>query len=114
MMPLKASPIMYTRRRLLKALSVGGAVCITGAPQVLAAAEALETTTVRLPNDHNICIAPEYVAEELLRADGFTDIRYVDAAGNRQLDALLRGEIDFSNFSPGGRSMMLIEAGTPI
>ena len=24
-----------------------------------------------------ICIAPQYVAEELLRAEGFTDVRYV-------------------------------------
>jgi NitT/TauT family transport system substrate-binding protein len=106
--------LTFTRRRLLKALSAAGAVCITGAPQVKAAAEALETTTVRLVNDHSICIAPEYIAEELLRAEGFTDIRYVDAPGSQQLDALLRGELDFCHFSPGGRSMVLIDAGTPI
>ena len=36
-----------------------------------------ETTTVRLPKIPGICIAPVYVAEELLRAEGFTDIRYM-------------------------------------
>ena len=39
-----------------------------------------ETTTIRLP-DPRICIAPEYIAEELLRAEGFTDVRYVLDAG---------------------------------
>ena len=27
--------------------------------------------------DPAICVAPQYVAEELLRAEGFTDVRYV-------------------------------------
>jgi NitT/TauT family transport system substrate-binding protein len=99
----------------LKAFSAAGAVvCTTGAPPVLAAAGGLETTTVRLPNDHSICIAPEYAAEELLRAEGFTDIRYVEAPGPQQLDALLQGDLDFYNSSPGGRSMLLIDAGAPI
>jgi NitT/TauT family transport system substrate-binding protein len=106
-------PMTFTRRRLLKALSAAGAVGITGAPQVLAAAEALETTTVRLVNDRSICIAPEYMAEELLRAEGFTDIRYVEAPGPQQQDAILRGELDFYNFTPFG-SIPLIEAGAPI
>jgi NitT/TauT family transport system substrate-binding protein len=107
-------PMTHTRRRFLKALSAVGAAGVIGAPHVLVAAEALETTTLRLPNDHSICIAPEYVAEELLRAEGFTDIRYVEAPGIQQLDALLRGELDFCNFSPGGRSMVSIDAGVPI
>ena len=38
-----------------------------------------ETTTIRLPMSANICWAPQYVAEELLRAEGFTDVRYVPA-----------------------------------
>ena len=83
------------------------------APHVLAAAEALETTTVRLVNDTSICIAPEYMAEELLRAEGFTDIRYVEAPGIQQVDAFLRGELDFTNFVPAG-GIQLIEAGSPI
>ena len=30
---------------------------------------------------HDICVAPTYIAEELLRAEGFTDIRYIPAQG---------------------------------
>jgi NitT/TauT family transport system substrate-binding protein len=79
-----------------------------------AAAEGLlETTTVRLVNDSSICIAPEYMAEELLRAEGFTDIRYIEAPGSQQIDALLRGDLDFTNFFPGG-NIPQIDAGAPI
>ena len=43
----------------------------------MAAEGTLETTTVRLVYDGTIC-SPALVAEELLRAEGFTDLRYVD------------------------------------
>ena len=34
-----------------------------------------ETTTIRLIRNPGICVAPQYVADELLRAEGFTDIQ---------------------------------------
>jgi len=105
-------PLTFTRRRLLTALSAAGAVGITGAPQVLAAAEELETTSLRLVNDGSICIAPEYIAKELLRAEGFTDIRYVETAATQQVDAVVRSEIDFCNFAVG--DIRKIDAGVPI
>jgi len=108
-----AMEIGQTRRRFLTALSLAGAANLLRLPRALAAEDALETTTVRLPNDHSICIAPEYMAEELLRAEGFTDIRYVEAPGSRQYDAFLSGELDFTNFVPAG-GIQLIEAGSPI
>jgi NitT/TauT family transport system substrate-binding protein len=43
-----------------------------------------------------ICGAPVYLAEELLRAEGFTDIRYAETAlGAPSFQAVGRGEIDF-------------------
>ncbi len=42
-----------------------------------AAAQPLETTKLRLVKEPSICIAPQYAAEELLRAEGFVDIEYV-------------------------------------
>ena len=92
--------MMQTRRRFLSTLAVAGAAGLVRTPRALAAEGALETTTVRLPKIPAICIAPLYVAEELLRAEGFTDIRYVATAIN-QPEGLARGEIDFgSNFAP--------------
>jgi NitT/TauT family transport system substrate-binding protein len=44
-----------------------------------------------------ICIAPQYVCEELLRAEGFTDIGYVDAASSAEFnEAIASGKADFT------------------
>jgi NitT/TauT family transport system substrate-binding protein len=74
----------------------------------------LETTSVRSGKIAGICIAPQYVAHELLRAEGFTDIRYVDTEpGTVAAHALAHGEIDFTtNFSPP--LIIAIDAGEPI
>jgi NitT/TauT family transport system substrate-binding protein len=106
-------PMTYTRRRFLQALAAAGVVGLAGAPHALAATEELETTTVRLVNDTSICIAPEYVAEEFLRAEGFTDIRYIEAPGYTQYDALMQGKVDFCNFLAPD-SIPQIEAGAPL
>ena len=37
-----------------------------------------ETTKIRLVRVPAICLAPEYLAEELLRLEGFTDVEYVE------------------------------------
>ena len=92
--------IMPTRRRFLTTLSLAGAAGLVHPPRGLAEEGALETTTVRLPKIFSICVAPQYVADELLRAEGFTDIRYV-ATGTNAPEAIARAEIDFgSNFAP--------------
>ena len=93
-------PMMQTRRRFLTTtLSLAGAA---GLVRPAAGAEVLETTTVRLVNDGSICIAPEYADEDLLRAEGFTDIHYPEVAAVTQVGAVGRGAIDFGNFFPGG------------
>jgi NitT/TauT family transport system substrate-binding protein len=94
-------PMMQSRRRLLTALSLAGAAGLLGARQALAAAAGLETTTVRIAHLPGLCTAPQYVAEELLRAEGFTDVRYVRLApGNNAPDGIARGEVDFGlNFA---------------
>ena len=67
-----------TRRDFLAGLSAAGAAGVLGAPaRSLADEGPPETTTIRLHHDPCICIAPWYIAEDLLRAEGFTDIRYV-------------------------------------
>jgi NitT/TauT family transport system substrate-binding protein len=92
--------LMRTRRRFLTTLSLAGAAGLLRVPRSLAAEGALETTTVRLPKTFGLCVAPQYVADELLRAEGFTDIRYVPSGLNAP-EAIARDEIDFgSNFAP--------------
>jgi NitT/TauT family transport system substrate-binding protein len=104
-----------SRRCFLATLSSAGAAGLIGATTSDAQDGPLETTTVRIAKIPNsICIAPQYVADELLRAEGFTDIRYVATVpGTSSALALARGEIDFTaNFSPP--LIIAIDAGEPI
>ena len=87
--------ITQTRRQFLAGLSVTSAVGLIGARRTLAAEAALETTSVRITKNQGICYAPEYVAEELLRDEGFTDIRYVDVPPPEISAAIARGKVDF-------------------
>ncbi len=89
--------IIQTRRRFLTTLLLVGASGLVRTPRALAAEGALETTIVRVLKFPGICVAPQYVAEELLRAEGFTDIRYVDAGPSLEFSAKVgRGEVDFT------------------
>ena len=91
-----STPMTQTRRRFLAAASLTGVACLFRSPQALAAEGELETTTVRLLKSPGICIAPLYAGEELLRAEGFTDIRFIEFATARELPpALAEGKVDF-------------------
>jgi NitT/TauT family transport system substrate-binding protein len=86
-----------TRRRFLATLSLTGAAGLLGAPPASAGEEILETTSVRLSKTPSICIAPQYIADELLRAEGFTDIRFVDLGQSTpRAQAIAQGTVDFS------------------
>jgi len=67
-------------------------------PSPAAAAEAPpETTKIALARDPTICPAPVYVAESLLKAEGFTDVRYVSMESNQNIPQLLSsGKADLS------------------
>jgi NitT/TauT family transport system substrate-binding protein len=105
--------IVQTRRRFLTALSAAGAAGLVRARASLAAGGALETTIVRIAKVGGICLAPQYVSEELLRAEGFSDIQYVEVSPVGIGEAIGRGEADFSGSEPTNviRSIM---AGAPI
>ena len=104
--------LMHTRRRVLAGLAAGGAAGLVGLPCVRAAEAVVETTTVRLPKSAGICIAPQYVADELLRAEGFTDVRYVELPP-AQTDSVARGEVDFdTNYT--SNLVRGVDAGQPI
>src|ERR1700720_1039291 len=90
-------PVLQNRRRFLATTALAGAAPIVRPPALMAAEVTLETTTIRLPKTPAICIAPSYAAEELLRAEGFTDIRYVELpTATAPIEAVARGEIDLN------------------
>src|SRR5215211_5141596 len=106
--------IAQNRRRFLATLSSAGIAGLIGGRNSRAQDGRLETTTVRIAKIAGICIAPQYVADELLRAEGFTDIRFVATdAGIPAAMSLARGEVDFTaNFAP--TFVIPIDAGEPI
>jgi NitT/TauT family transport system substrate-binding protein len=106
--------IIQNRRDFLASLSAAGAASVLGAGRTLADDAPLETTAVRLIKIPGICIAPQYAAEELLRAEGFTEVRYVvSEAGRIQAELIASGEADFSlNFA--APLIAAMDAGGPI
>jgi NitT/TauT family transport system substrate-binding protein len=85
--------IIPSRRDFLTALSAAGAATAFGSRASLADEGPPETTTLRLQRGAAICVAPEQIAEELLHAEGFTDVRYVPPSKASQVAS---GEIDFA------------------
>jgi NitT/TauT family transport system substrate-binding protein len=99
-----------TRRRLLATLSSATVAGLIGSGKVGAQEAPPETTTIRLAKNASICSAPQYIAGELLRSDGFTNIQYVWRTPAVLSQAIGRGELDFAmHFSPP--SILAIEAG---
>jgi NitT/TauT family transport system substrate-binding protein len=103
-----------SRRRFLATLTAAGGAGLVGATGAIGQDAPPETTTVRLSKITGTCIAPQYLAEEFLRLEGFSDVRYVMSdAGIGQSRSLARGEIDFSlNFA--APLVIPIDAGDPI
>src|SRR5215470_3247900 len=102
-----------SRRRFLATLSSAGAAGFLGASHSSAQEGPPETTTVRLSKNASICVAPQFVAEELLRAEGFTDVRFVEVPLELMARGLARGELDFASaFSP--QYLVRIDEGAPI
>ena len=70
------------RREFLKYTSAMGAASLLGLlPRSAAAEPPPETTKIRLVHAPAICFAPQYLAEELLRLEGFTEVEYIETAG---------------------------------
>ena len=72
-----------------------------------------ETTRIRLAQIPGICVAPQYVAEELLRAEGFGDVQYVKFGSGTMYKAFADGDIDIS-MAFVAPFIMQVDAGAPI
>src|SRR6478672_2165066 len=83
-----------SRRRFLATLSSAGAATFLSTSNTSAQDAPPETTTVRLLKALPICWAPQYLADQFLRAEGFTDIQYVVKAPAAIRAALVAGEAD--------------------
>src|SRR5437763_903429 len=106
--------MLYSRRRLLKLVALAGAIPLIPTAPSLAAEGRLETTGVRLVKFPGVCLAPQYVAEGLLRAEGFTDVRYVDLPSSAEFAVIVaEGKADFT-MDFAARLVLTIDEGGPI
>ena len=105
----------WTRRDFLSAAALAG----TGAvlrlrSDALAAEPAPETKRIRIPQIPSTCRSPEWIAEELLRAEGFTDIQYIPVPGTLGVErALASGDADIAGHF-AAPVILRVEAGDPV
>jgi NitT/TauT family transport system substrate-binding protein len=118
-------PIVQSRRRLLTNFALAGAASLGGLGAAglgsgrasFAAEPPPEITTIRLERDPVICLAPQFT-EELLRAEGFSDVRYVDPTeADDGLESIAhtitRGAADFARVF-ASNLIVAMDAGAPI
>jgi NitT/TauT family transport system substrate-binding protein len=103
------------RRYLGELMLVGTAVLLGLRSRPVTAEPPPETTRLRLTKGARaICVAPKYVAEELLQAEGFTDIHYAEPERlSVLLSQLAAGETDLE-ITFVGSFITRIDAGDPI
>jgi NitT/TauT family transport system substrate-binding protein len=105
----------WSRREFLSATALAGTGALLGLrSKVLAAQSRPETTRIRLVQIPGICIAPMYVADELLRNEGFTDVQFVKKPSTAFIySSLASAETDIvMGFAPS--FIIQLDAGDPV
>jgi len=91
----------WGRRNFLTQASVVGATAMLGLNAVARADPPPETKKIRLVKIPAICLAPEYIAEEFLRLEGFSEVEYVEEDKQSNLpDLLTRNRADVTVSAP--------------
>ena len=106
---------MNTQREFLQKVTVAGTAGLVGVrPCRVTAEPPPETTELRLIKSTSSCWAPQYVAEDLLKAEGFTHVSYIDMpVGQPVSKVLTRGDADISvNFV--GPNLIRVDQGDPV
>jgi NitT/TauT family transport system substrate-binding protein len=104
---------MIPRRAFLRGVSGAGTAALFGLRAARAGAEPPpETKKLTLALTTSICQAPQYVAEPLLKAEGFTEVRYAPGVG-AEAQALARGELDLT-LTFAAPVLLRIDAGDPV
>ncbi len=105
----------WGRREVVKGLAAITSAGLSGYELRAARAEAPpETTHIRLVKGAGMCTAPQYIAEELLKAEGFTKVEYIAETteiGTSKLVA--RGEADI-NMAFALPLIMRVDAGESV
>jgi hypothetical protein len=100
---------MIGRRAFLNGLAAAGAGSHVGARSAFPAEQPPETTRLRIAQQPSICVAPQFIVTELLKAEGFTDKKH-PIATKRALRAILKGA-DPCSLEPERAARTLVDDG---
>ena len=104
---------MIGRRAFLNGLAAAGAGSLVGARPTFSAEQPPETTKLKIADMPSICVAPQYIVTELLKAEGFTDVKFVKVTVADVGKVLASGEVDVSLLFVAPLIIQL-DAGDPI
>jgi NitT/TauT family transport system substrate-binding protein len=105
----------FSRREFLAGTSMLGAATLLGLSRTAAAEPPPEITKIRIVEAPAICLAPQYLAEELLRLEGFSQIEYVPFRdGDADTNVLVAD--GRANFTMDGATALIpaLDGGKPI
>jgi NitT/TauT family transport system substrate-binding protein len=104
----------WSRREFLAKLGCAAAGALLGSTADSFAAEPPETKRIRIPQIPSACRSPEWIAEELLRTEGFDDVQYIPVKGTQGVErALASGDADLAGHF-AAPVILRLEAGDPI
>jgi NitT/TauT family transport system substrate-binding protein len=105
----------WSRREFVGGLTLAGTAGLLG-PQVEQVAAELppETTKITMTQIPGICPAPQYLVEEFLKAEGWTDVQYIQAAGSVAVGEALRTARADVTMHFVGSLVAHVDAGDPV
>ena len=102
-----------TRRDFLAGASALSGASLLGMPEIASAEPPPEVEVIRLIHAPSIRLAPQLVAEVLLKAEGFRKIEYVNLIVNKLSSEVASGRADMSQIATP-EAIPVIDAGEPI
>ena len=101
------------RRSFISGIATAAGASLLPPISISAAEGSPETTSVTLAKTPALCTAPQFIAEELLHAEGFTEIRYVETIAPEVPSAVGAGKVDFS-MAYASQFVAAIDVGEPV
>ena len=104
----------WSRREFIGGLTLATSAGLGMRAERAAAESPPETARLRLLREKGrTCWAPQYVADDLLRAEGFTDVTYVEFPGGAVSELLVAGKADLSLHFVGP-NIVRLDRGDPV
>ena len=104
----------WSRREFLGGLTLAGTAGFFGLqPDRADADPPPETTKLRVTQNPSLCVAPQYVAEGLLKAEGFTEVTYIKTSVADVTKSHAAGATDIGLHFVGPL-VIAVDAGQPI